>query len=161
MARLRPRGSGVFNGLILIFIGVLWLIYNYRGFDFAEFIRQWWPLILILWGAVKIYERTVGAQSSQPGAARMSSSEVLMVLGLLAIVGIVVAVDQGRKHLSGMDIDLPGETFASSIDVPAKPVPANARVTVRGGRGDITVHASDEPEIRVSGKVSVKSWTQS
>jgi hypothetical protein len=160
MARLRPRGSGVFNGLILIFIGVLWLIYNYRGFDFAEFIRQWWPLILILWGAVKIYERTAGAQSSQPGAARMSSSEVLMVLGLLAIVGIVVAVDQGRKHLSGMDIDLPGETFASSIDVPAKPVPANARVTVRGGRGDITVRASDEPEIRVSGKVNVKSWNE-
>lgn len=160
MARLRPRGSGAFNGLILIFIGLLWLIYNYRGFDFAEFIRQWWPLILILWGAVKIYERTAGARSSEPGAARISSSEVVMVVALLALVGIVVGIDQGRKRLSGMDIDMPGENFASSIDVPAKAVPANARVTVRGGRGDITVRASDEPEIRVSGKVNVKSWNE-
>jgi hypothetical protein len=33
-------------------------------------------------------------------------------------------------------------------------------VTVRGGRGAITVRASDEPEIRVSGKVNVKSWSE-
>jgi hypothetical protein len=58
-------------------------------------------------------------------------------------------------------IDLPGEAYASSIDVAPKPVPANARVTVRGGRGDITVRASDQPEIRVAGKVNVKSWNES
>jgi hypothetical protein len=34
-------------------------------------------------------------------------------------------------------------------------------VSVRGGRGDITVRASDEPEIRVAGKVNVKSWSES
>jgi len=59
-----------------------------------------------------------------------------------------------------MDIELPGETFASSIDVTPKPVPPNARITVRGARGGIVVRASDEPEIRVAGKVNVKSWSE-
>jgi hypothetical protein len=159
MARLRPRGSSVFSGLVLIFIGLLLLLHNYRGFEFSDFMRRWWPLILIFWGAIKIYERTAGARASQPGASRITSGEVFLVLGLLALVGIAVAIDEGKKHMPGMEIDLP-ETFASSIDVAPKPVPANARVTVRGGRGDITVRASDEPEIRVAGKVNVNSWTE-
>lgn len=161
MARLRPRGSSVFSGLVLIFIGLLLLLHNYRGFDLTRVFEHWWPLILIVWGAIKIYERTAGARSGQAGASRITGGEVALVFGLLALVGIVVAVDQGRRHLSGMDIDFPGETFASSIDVAPKTVPSNARVTVRGGRGDITVRAADAPEIRVAGKVNVKSWNES
>src|SRR5229473_3214387 len=162
MAGLRPRGSSVFSGLVLIVIGLLLLLHNYRGFELTGVILRWWPLILIFWGAIKIYERTAGARGSQPGASRITSGEVFLVLGLLALVGIVVGVDQARQHLPGMgDFDFPGhEAFASSIDVAPKAVPPNARVTVRGGRGDIVVRASDEPEIRVSGKVSVKSWNE-
>jgi len=162
MAGLRPRGSSVFSGLILIFIGLLLLLHNYRGFELTGIILRWWPLILIFWGAIKIYERTAGARGVQPGASRITAGEVFLVLGLLALVGIVVGMDQARRRIPGMDeIDIGGEAFASSIDVAPKPVPANARVTVRGGRGDITVRASDTPEIRVAGKVSVKSWSES
>jgi Putative adhesin/Domain of unknown function (DUF5668) len=161
MSRLRPRGSSVFGGLLLIFIGLLLLLHNYRGFDLTDVFVRWWPLILIFWGAIKIYERTAGARTAPPGAARITGGEVFLVLGLLALVGVVVAVDQGRRHLSGMDIDLPGETFESSIDVAPKPVPSNARVTVRGARGNITVRASDTSEIRLAGKVNVKSWSES
>jgi hypothetical protein len=160
MSRLRPRGSSVFSGLLLIFVGLLLLLHNYRGFDLTDIFLRWWPLILIFWGAIKIYERTAGARTSPPGAARITSGEVFLVLGVLSLVGVVVAVDQGRRHLSGMDMELPGETFASSIDVAPKPVPPNARITVRGARGNITVRASDEPEIRVAGKVNVKSWSE-
>jgi Putative adhesin/Domain of unknown function (DUF5668) len=160
MARLRPRGSSVFSGLLLIFIGLLLLLHNYRGFELSDIFLRWWPLILIFWGAIKIYERTAGARTSQAGTSRITGGEVFLVLGSLALVGIVVAIDHGRKHLSGMDIDLPGETVASSIDVAPKPVPPNARITVRGARGDIVVRASDEPEIRVAGKVNVKSWNE-
>jgi len=161
MARLRPRGSSVFSGLVLIFIGLLLLLHNYRGFELTGIILRWWPLILIFWGAIKIYERTAGARGAQPGPSRITAGEVFLVLGLLALVGIVVGVDQARRHIPGMDdIDIGREAFASSIDVAPKPVPANARVTVRGGRGDISVRSSDTPEIRMAGKVKVKSWSE-
>src|SRR6267154_2443457 len=55
MPSLRPRGSSVFSGLILIFIGLLLLLHNYRGFELSGIIIRWWPLILIFWGAINIY----------------------------------------------------------------------------------------------------------
>jgi hypothetical protein len=76
MARLRPRGSSVFSGLIVIFIGLLLLLHNYRGFELTGVMLRWWPLILIFWGAIKIYERTTGARASQAGASRITSGEV-------------------------------------------------------------------------------------
>src|SRR3979490_1574124 len=104
MPSLRPRGSSVFSGLILIFIGLLLLLHNYRGFELSGIIIRWWPLILIFWGAIKIYERTAGARGTQPGASRITSGEVFLVLGLLALVGIVVGVE----HLPRMgDFDFP------------------------------------------------------
>ena len=160
MASLRPRGSSVFSGLLLIFIGLLLLLHNYRGFELSRVILHWWPLILIFWGAIKIYERTAGARGSQPGASRITAGEVVLVFGLLALVGVVLGVDQARRRLPGLEIDLPGEAYANNIDVAPEAVPANARVAVRGGRGDITVRASDTPEIRVAGKVNVKSWSE-
>ena len=163
MSSLRPRGSSVFSGLVLIFIGLLLLLHNYRGFELTGIILRWWPLIFIFWGAIKIYERTAGARGLQPGASRITSGEIVLVLGLLALVGIVVGVVQVRRRVPGMDdVDIGfAEAFASNIDVAPKTVPANARITVRGGRGDIVTRASDEPEIRVSGKVSVRSWSES
>src|SRR6266436_22557 len=162
MARLRPRGSSVFSGLVLILIGLLLLLHNYRGFELAGVVLRWWPLILIFWGAIKIYERTAGARGSQAGGSRITGGEVVLVLGLLALVGMVIGADHERPHILGNDdIDIGmGEAFASSIDVAPKAVPATARVTVRGGRGDISVRASDTLEIRVAGKVNVKSWSE-
>ena len=72
MAYGRPRGSSVFSGLILIIIGVLLLLHNYRGFELGQLFVHWWPLLLIIWGALKLYERTV-ARSSHPRSRRAIS----------------------------------------------------------------------------------------
>src|SRR5260370_7731796 len=162
MAGPRPRGSSICSGLILIFIGLLLLLHNYRGFELSDVVLHWWLLVLIFWGAIKLYERTAKRGAGQAGGARITGGEVFVVLGLVALVGIVVGVEQARQKLPGMiGIDLPGEAFASSLDVAPKTVPANARITVREGRGDVTVRAADQPEIRVSGKVNVNSWSES
>lgn len=160
MANSRPRGSSVFSGLLLIFVGLLLLMHNYRGLELSRFFGHWWPLLLIVWGAIKLYERTGGARSGQPGAARITGGEVVLVFGMLALMGIVAAVEHVRERFpdyTGVDV---GEAYSNSIDVEPKPVPPNARITIRGSRGNITVRASDEPEIRVSGKVSVHGWSE-
>jgi hypothetical protein len=162
MANARPRGSSVFNGLALIFIGALLLLHNYRGLELSRVFVHWWPLLLIFWGAIKLYERTAGRRSGQPGGAPITAGEVFLVVGLLALVGMVAGVEQARNRFSDdtFGVDFGREAFSNSLDVAPKPVAANARITVRAARGDITVRASDEPEIRVSGKVSVKSWSE-
>jgi hypothetical protein len=161
MPSSRPRGSSLFSGLILLFIGVLLLLHNYRGFELSDVVLHWWPLALIFWGAIKLYERTASARARETGASRITGGEVSLVVGLVALVGIVVGVEQARQRMPGIDIDLPGEAFANSLDIVPKTVAPNARITVREGRGEVTVRAADEPEIRVSGKVNVKSWSAS
>src|SRR5256885_5942427 len=162
MASPRPRGSSVFSGLVLIFIGVLLLMHNYRGFELTRVFLHWWPLLLIFWGAIKLYERTVGMRSREPGAARITAGEVFLVLGLLALLGIVVGVEQAHQRFPDWTgVDFPGDTFSTSLDIAPKAVPANSRIAIRVGRGDITVRSSDESEIRVAGKVNVKSWSES
>jgi hypothetical protein len=158
MAYGRPRGSSVFSGLILIIIGVLLLLHNYRGFELGQLFVHWWPLLLIIWGALKLYERTAARSAGgDPSASRITPGEVFLVLGLLALVGIVAGVEGVKEHFPDM---MMGDTTAIDLDVAPKVVPANARVTIKGTRGDISVRSSSEAEIRVNGKKNVRSWNQ-
>jgi len=157
MAYARARGSSVFSGLILIIIGVLLLLHNYRGFELGQLFVHWWPLLLIIWGALKLYERTAARSAGgDPGGSRITPGEVFLVLGLLALVGIVAGVEGVKEHFP----DMMGDTTAVDLDVAPKPVPANARITVRGTHGDISVRSSSEAEIRVNGKKNVRTWNQ-
>src|ERR1700736_1116546 len=155
MANGRPRGSSVFSGLILIFIGVLLLLHNYRGFELGRVLLHYWPLLLIFWGALKLYERMAGSRTYDGSGSRITPGEVFLVLGLLALVGVVVAVEGVKEHFPDW---VSGETTTADLDVAPKPVPANARITIRGIHGDISVRGSDNPEIRVNGKKNVRSW---
>jgi hypothetical protein len=161
MANARPRRSSLFPGLVLISVGVLLLMHNYRGYNIGQFVHHWWPLILIFWGAIKLYERTAASRSGDPGSARITPGEILLVLGLLSLLGIVVAVDYGKQHLPGGDWDVGiGDRFEFDLEVAPMPVPADARITIRNGRGGISVHSSEEPQIRVSGKKNARGWSE-
>ena len=157
----RPRGSNLFGGLVLLLIGTLLLLHNYRGLEVGHFFRGWWPLFLILWGVVKLFERTIGARSLGPGAGRLRAGEILLVLGLLGFMGMVIVVETVRNRF-GDEVENPWSrpNFAFDLDVAPQPIPADARIDIHAGRGDITVHASDEPEIRVSGKKNVQAWDE-
>jgi hypothetical protein len=160
MASPRPRSSGIFSGLLLIFVGLVLLLHYYHGFELGRAFLHWWPLLLIAWGAIKLYERTAGTRAGQPGVARITAGEVTLVIGVLALVGFVAAVEQVREKFpdyTGVEL---GEAYSNSIDVEPKSVPADARISIRTVRGDIIVRAADEPEIRVSGKVTVHGWSE-
>jgi len=159
MANLRPRGSSIFSGLILIFVGALLLLHNYRDYDIGRLLWHWWPLILIIWGAIKLYERTAGPRFGNASVARITPGEIFLVLGLFVFVGIVVAVDYGKQHIPGRDIEW-GDKFDFDLDVAPKSVPPDARIAIRVGRGNISVRSADEPQIRISGKKNARGWDE-
>ncbi|MDP9147016.1 MAG: DUF4097 family beta strand repeat-containing protein [Acidobacteriota bacterium] len=162
MANSRPRGSGLFSGLILIIFGVLLLLHNYRGFEFTDLFRRWWPAILIFWGIILLYERT-SRRNVDSGGARITLGEIFLVLGLLALVGVIVGVDAVRGKFPNANIefgDFGRNSYDFDIEVPPQSVPSNTRVAIRATRGDITVRSSDTPEIRVSGKKTVRAWNE-
>lgn len=149
------RSSGLFSGLVLISVGVLLLLHNYGHLDIGEFFKRWWPLMIIFWGAIKLYERTAGRRFGGGDGRRATGSEAGLVLAMVALVAIVALVAHLRERVPEV-----GDNYSYDIDVAPKKVPANARVMVRNGRGDIIVRGSDNGEIRVTAKKTVKSWSE-
>jgi hypothetical protein len=161
MARSRQRTSGIFPGLVLVTVGFLLLLHNYHGLELGEVLRHWWPLALIFLGLVKLYDRTIANRSDDPGSARITGGEILLVVGMLVLLSCVAAVDYGKRAIDGkLPIDISGDSYPFDLDVAPKTVPANSRVTIRGGRGDISVRTSEVSEIRVSGKKNVHAWNE-
>src|SRR5260370_16340318 len=54
-----------------------------------------------------------------------------------------------------------GDKLGFAVNVPTKAVPADARITIRNSRGDISVRSSNEPQIRIAGKKNAKAWSES
>jgi DUF4097 and DUF4098 domain-containing protein YvlB len=115
---------------------------------------------LIFWGAIKLYERTAATRYGDPTQARITPGEILLVLGLLCLVGMVVAVDFVKDRGHDLGFTEIGDKFDFDLDVAPKAVPADARIAIRIGKGNVSVRASNELQIRVSGKKNVKAWSE-
>ena len=159
MANLSRRTSSLFPGLLLLFVGLLLLFHNYRGVNIGQVIGHWWPLILIVWGAIKLYERMSASRSGEAGASSITAGEVFLVLGLLSLLGIVVAVDFGRNEFPRRFREL-GNSFDFDLDVSPKSVPADARIAIRNSHGNITVRPAEESQIRINGKKNSRAWNE-
>jgi DUF4097 and DUF4098 domain-containing protein YvlB len=158
MPNTQTRGSGLFTGLVLISVGVLLLLHNYGHLELGNFFTRWWPLLIIFWGAVKLYERTVGRRFGGSGGG-VTGGEVFLVFAMLALLGTVVAVDYSKERLG--DIGIPsGDNYSFDLDVAPKTITPKAPVLVRTTRGDVTVRASDDAEIRVSAKKNARTWSE-
>jgi len=161
MARSRQRSSGIFTGFVLLTVGFILLLHNYRGLDLLDILKRWWPVALIFLGAIKLYERTVARRSDDPDSARITGGEIALVVGMLVLLSGVVGVEYLKSYISDGRFPIPsGDVHTFDLDVTPKTVPANARVTIRGGRGDITVRTADTLEIRVAGKKNVHAWSE-
>src|SRR5262249_23088353 len=148
-----------FSGALLIIFGLLLLLHNYGHLSLGSVFKHWWPLIFIFWGATKLYERTV-AQRMGRTAGWITPGEVFLVLGLITIVGMVIAVDMARGHLQGLVFDV-GDPYTFSVDVPSRPIAPDARIMIHGGRGTITVRSSDDAALRVTGEKSIRTFSES
>ena len=54
MTRLKPDSLAL--GLALVALGVIWTLGNLGHLDTLSTIRTWWPMALIVWGVLELYE---------------------------------------------------------------------------------------------------------
>ncbi|MBS1840146.1 MAG: hypothetical protein JSS69_04990 [Acidobacteria bacterium] len=156
----RPRSSGLFSGLLLISLGVLMLFWTYAHLNLGQFFIRFWPLILIVWGLVKFYERTVAVRQGRT-SGWITAGEIFLVVGVFCLVGIVVIVDLVTERVRGgkMPVEF-GDFYSFDLDMQPQPVPANAHIQINVPRGDINVHTSDDAQINVGGKRKIRSWNE-
>jgi len=65
--KLKPESLTV--GVGLIALGVLWILANLGRLDLLSTLRTWWPAILIVWGALELYEAFVARSAGQAAPA--------------------------------------------------------------------------------------------
>ena len=153
-ATTRPRTTGVFSGLLLILFGLLLLLHNYGHLRISNIFLHWWPLVFIFWGATKLYERTLAERQGRT-SGWITPGEVFLVVGLMTVVGLVVAADSVKNDLGDF-----GGLHSFDFDHAPQIIPANSHVNIRAGRGNITVRSSDDSNLRINGQKQIHAWTE-
>ena len=143
-----PQRRSIFGPLALLVIGTLFLIHNFRP-DLIRWnlLGTWWPLLLILWGVVRLVENLSGS-----GRRGVSGGEVLLLI-ILVVAGLGISTASrfpGVIHI-GDDDDFPfHESAEASEDLPVRTVAPGSLVRLETMRGDITVDgSSDEKQVHV------------
>lgn len=153
----RPRRS--FAGpLVLIVLGVVFLLGNLHmlaWYRIAVWFAHYWPVLLILWGVVKLIEH-YQAQREGTRASGIGAGGILLIV-LIVVFGLIAA-QLDRVNWSGLrdnfnfdDNDFNnifGETYNFN-DHLEQNFPAGASLKVIDNHGAISVHPSDDNNVTV------------
>ena len=156
--------SSAFRGLLLILLGVLFLLHRFApGLGIGHLIRTYWPVLLILWGVVKLAEHLRAEREGVARPAILSGGEAaLLILVIVVLVGFSIADIVHRRHPGmNMNIDMFSQKYSQSLVIPPAKIPAGALLTVQTGLGNITVHSGDTDEIHASANQTAAGHSES
>lgn len=155
-----PRPPRSFAGpVVLIVIGVLFLLHYTFGilpwYNWGRLFAHFWPLLLILWGVVKLIEyqhaNRMGVRPRGIGAGGVFLIIFLVVAGLAATEFYRWNPDL-QSWCEGSDADdLPwcGHSYSFTDDL-QQPFPAGGSLRVNSDRGAINVTTSNDNQIHVT-----------
>lgn len=153
-----PRRRKSYAGaVVLIIIGVVFLLHNFGVVSAWRVYARWWPLIIILIGAIKLVEYY---QAKREGAYPAGVTFGTIVLLFFVIVsGLAISKAEGLnwgaiRDQMGIDIGDDefnhfGQNSYSFEDRLQQPFPANGNLKVVCDSGNININASDDGNIRV------------
>jgi DUF4097 and DUF4098 domain-containing protein YvlB len=166
-----PRRRRSLTGpFILIILGVVFLLANLGvvshqrlGLLFAHY----WPVLLILWGLIKLFEYSQAKRDNQPvpgiGAGGIVLMIFLVIFGLMATHAANFHWDDLRDQidLGNSDIDIPGfgKTF-NYDDQLAQALPAGTAVKIVNDRGAVNVSVSNDDQLRVTVRKKIRADEQ-
>ena len=154
-----PRRRSIFSGLLLIVIGVLFFLhYHVPGLGIGHLFLRYWPVLLIVWGLARLFDYFASQRTGQSSPPLLSGGEIGLII-LLFFVGFGI---WAGGWINDQDIDWGpwmGHTASATEEIPAQPVKAGAKIRVSTDRGNITVHAEADNNLRVI--VSKTVWEMS
>ena len=159
------------GAIVLILIGIVFLlgtmgVMNWHGL--AVLFGKFWPLLLILWGIIKLIEHEQAKRAGLPGRG-IGVGGVFLLLFVISAGLIATGVSHFnwgnlRDHMQIGDDDIDeifgGQSFDYSGDL-SSDVPAGVtRLDINDDRGAVTVNVSDDKKMRVSWRKKVHAENQ-
>jgi DUF4097 and DUF4098 domain-containing protein YvlB len=165
----RPPRS-IAGPVVLIIIGVVFLLLTMGVLDhhaIGLLFAKYWPLLLILWGVIKLIEyeqaKRAGLPSRGIGAGGVFLLIFLVMAGLIATQISRVNWGQIRDHIQIGDEDFDqifgGSTFDYSDEL-SQAIPKGASLHINDDRGTVTVNAGEGDTIKVSIRKKVHAEKQ-
>jgi len=141
--------------LVLIVIGSIFLLHNFGvHIPVWHFFGRFWPVLLILWGVIKLIEHFTAQQQGYRTPGIGAGSVVLLILIIIFGLGAHYGNDVnwgGVRDQIQMDDDLGGMfgnayTFEDTLD---QSFPAGGTLRIVCDRGSINVQPSDGDKLKV------------
>ena len=155
---------------ILIILGVIFLLANIGVLSHHQLgvmFAHYWPVLLIVWGLLKLYEYQQAKRDNVPAPGIGGGGVVLLVFlvtfGLMATHVANYHWDELRDKidLGDSDIDLPGfgKTF-NYDDQLSHALPAGSAVKIVNDRGAVNVSVSTDDQLRVTIRKKIRADEQ-
>ena len=157
-APIPPRRRRSFAGpIILILLGLFFLFGNLGWIawhDLASWFAHYWPLLLILWGIIKLIEyhnaSRVGTRPRGIGAGGVLLIVFIVVFGLISTEAYRFNWQEFRDemHIQGDVAPWWGHNYDYDDEL-QQPFPAGASLQVQNLRGAVNVTASDDNRVQI------------
>ncbi len=157
MSNSGKQRDSVFGGLLLITVGVVLLLYRFEPtIGIGHLIRIYWPLLIILWGVAKLFDHLIAQTSGVRRAPFLTGGEVVLLFLALIVLGGYGLHDWMRTRYPDLDIRLGpfGKRYSQSQALAPKVIPAGSHVTIKTGRGGISVHIREGETVSVTANLS-------
>jgi len=160
------KRASVVAPLLLIGIGALFLARNlYPDLPLVDYLAKYWPLLLVVWGTVRLLEICIWAATSKPLPSIGVSGGEWALVAFLCIFGVSLHTIHG---LSGWwphngfagGVNIFGESFEYPLagEKPCAPAP---RVVIENFRGGARITGADTSSVKVTGRKTIRSLEQS
>ena len=160
------RRASLVAPLLLIGIGMLFLARNvFPDLQFLDYLAKYWPLLLVVWGGLRLIEILFWAVTSRPLPKQgISGGEWVLVI-FLCVVGVSLHAIRGFSNwLPGSRIELGGlDIFGESYDYPLaqeKESGKTPRVILESFRGNARITGADVQTVKVTGHSTIRSLDQ-
>lgn len=157
MRPIRPRRS-LAGPVVLIIIGVVFLLHSMGvlpWYDWGHWFARYWPLLLILWGVIKVVEYQ---QANRAGVRPAGIGAGGFILVILLVIGGLSATEyyrwnpnwQGWCDSSDAE-NLPwcGHTYSFTDDL-QQSFPAGASLHVNNEHGAVNITTADDNQVHVT-----------
>ncbi len=153
-------GCALVLGMLLIATGVLLLAHNLFDYSLLPLLRKgvvlfavYWPLLLVAWGAFKVFQRF-----AQPARARVGALEIVLLVFFVLFGLSLTAARKVLEDVSGQKLeDLVGFSTSTLIGAPAHRFASVARFDLAAASelrivnpgGNVNVLGGEGTEIEV------------
>ena len=160
------KRTSVVAPILLIGIGGLFLARNlYPDLPLLDFLAKYWPLLLILWGTLRLAEVLFWSATDKPLPSRGVSGGEWMLVVFLIIFGTSVHAVRGFSTWWPHNMTVGGlDMFGQSYDYPVsgeKATAKNPHVVIENFRGNAKITGVDADTVKVTGHRTIRSLDQS